>query len=118
MRKGSGFTVLELLVVLLILGILLGITAMYLTDMVVGARRRSLQSEQQVVQTAIDAYNTLDVAGHESTSIPAVGTWTQLEADDGSSAPYFNKYLRRDTKFYYKWDEGGDNLDADQDGVD
>lgn len=118
MRKGSGFTLIELLIVMLILGILLGVTAMYLTDMVVGSRQRAMASEKQVVQTAIDAYNTLNVAGEGSAAVPAEGTWTQLAKDDGLSPPYFNKYLMRETKFYYKWDADGENLDGDVDGVD
>ena len=50
--------------------------------------------------------------------VPAEGTWTRLDKDDGLSPPYFTKYLMRETKFYYKWDANGENLIVDQDGVD
>src|SRR4030042_1017026 len=71
MRREQGFTLIELLIVLAILGILAGIVAMSVGDLTNVATTRGMETEREVVQIAIDAYNTQNVAvNHEPTIAP------------------------------------------------
>lgn len=116
MRKQQGFTLIELLIVLAILGILIGIVAMSVGGLNQTAKKRGALSEKEVVQTAIDTYNTQDVTVEGATAISARSTAAQVKATD-TDAP-FAKYLKRTTKYYYKWDAGGENLKVyDTDGT-
>lgn len=106
MRK-RGFTLIELLIVLAILGILVGIVAMSVGDLNETALKRGLQSEWSVVQTAIDAYNTQDVTVGTESAITDSGT---DYAAITSATSGFNKYLKRNTKYFYLWDADGEGL--------
>jgi len=108
MRKEQGFTLIELLIVLAILGILVGIVAMSVGGLTDTAKERGMRSELEVVQTAIDTYNTQDVIVDGATAITANTTWTQI--DPSSSSIPFAKYLERTTKYYYIWGAEGANL--------
>ena len=108
MRKEHGFTLIELLIVLAILGILVGIVAMSVGDINTTAKARGMASEMEIVQTAIDTYNTQDVTVDGATAITARATAAQITSSD-ADAP-FVKYLKRDTKYYYTWDASGDTL--------
>jgi prepilin-type N-terminal cleavage/methylation domain-containing protein len=105
MRK-SGFTLIELLIVLAILGILVGIVAMSVGNLTETALKRGLQSEYNVVQTAMDAYNTQNVAVDGEAAIAAQATAAQILA----AGTTFEQYLKRDTKYYYTYIAGGDTL--------
>ncbi|HHX44143.1 MAG TPA: type II secretion system protein [Chloroflexi bacterium] len=113
MRKEHGFTLIELLIVLAILGILVGVVAMSVGGLTDSAKSRAVTAEYQVVQTAIDTYNTQDVAVDLSNPIPERATAAPVEAGDGSTEPYFNKYLKRDTKYSYGWKADGVELCTD-----
>ncbi|MCD6518828.1 MAG: type II secretion system protein [Anaerolineae bacterium] len=113
MRKEQGFTLIELLIVLAILGILVGIVAMSVGGLTDTAKERGMRSELEVVQTAIDTYNTQDVIVDGATAITANTTWTQI--DPSSSSIPFAKYLKRTTKYYYIWGAGGANLTVGDD---
>jgi len=106
MRK-RGFTLIELLIVLAILGILVGIVAMSVGDLNETALKRGLQSEWSVVQTAIDAYNTQDVTVGTEAAITDSGTDYATIAAASSG---FQKYLKRNTKYFYLWDADGEGL--------
>jgi len=106
MRK-RGFTLIELLIVLAILGILVGIVAMSVGDLNETALKRGLQSEWSVVQTAIDAYNTQDVTVGTESAITDSGTDYATIAAASSG---FQKYLKRNTKYFYLWDADGEGL--------
>ena len=113
-RNNKGFTLIELLIVLAILGILVGIVAMSVGGLVGTARTTGLDAEKEIVQTAIDTYNTQDVAVDPGSNpaLSAQSTWIQCTP----STTGFGQYLKRTTKYYYKWDAGGDNLQQDEDG--
>jgi prepilin-type N-terminal cleavage/methylation domain-containing protein len=114
MRKEHGFTLIELLIVLAILGILVGVVAMSVGGLTDSAKARAVTAEYQIIQTAIDTYNTQDVAVDQTAdTIPVQATAALIEAGDGSAAPYFNKYLRRATKYSYGWDAEGVDLCTD-----
>jgi type IV pilus assembly protein PilA len=110
MQKQDGFTLIELLIVIAIMAILVGIVALSLGGITDRATSASASAELDIVQTAIDTYNTQDVAIDGGTAIPAQDTAAQIEAGDGTESPYFDKYLRRDTKYTYTWAAGGDSL--------
>jgi len=105
MRK-RGFTLIELLIVLAILGILVGIVAMSVGDLNETALKRGLQSEWSVVQTAIDAYNTQDVTVGTESAIGESSVYDTI----ASATSGFNKYLKRNTKYFYVWGADGDSL--------
>ena len=109
MRREQGFTLIELLIVLSILGILVGIVAMSVGDLTETARERGLESEQEIVQTAIDTYNTQDVMVEAATAITAQATFILIP--DGESLG-FNKYLQQGTKYGFRWGAGGDSLEV------
>jgi len=106
MRKEHGFTLIELLIVLAILGILVGVVAMSVGGLTDSATKRAKDAELQVVQTAIDTYNTQDVAVDGDPAIVARGTAAQIKSTD-TDAP-FNVYLKRDTKYLYSWAADGE----------
>lgn len=114
MRKERGFTLIELLIVLAILGILVGIVAMSVGGLTDTAKERGMRSELDIVQTAIDTYNTQDVLVGSGAPIQGVITAAQrIEAGDTG----FQQYLRRDTKYFFGYLDGGESLlvcDTDQ----
>ncbi len=97
MNKQRGFTLIELLIVLAILAILIGIVAMSIGNIRQTAQQRGLQSERQVVETAIDSYVTLQ---ENLPTVPDVTVGVVITATEDTG---FGQYLRRDTKYYYMW---------------
>ena len=108
MRKESGFTLIELLIVLAILGILIGIVAMSVGNLTETAKTRGMNAETEVVQVAIDSYNTQDVIVDQGAVITARTTGAVIALTD-ADAP-FTKYLKRDTKYTFSWGSGGISL--------
>ena len=104
-RNNKGFTLIELLIVLANLGILVGIVAMSVGGLVGTARTTGMDSEEEIVQTAIDTYNTQDVAVNpgDNPALVATTTWTLCTP----STTGFGQYLKRTTKYYYQWDADG-----------
>jgi prepilin-type N-terminal cleavage/methylation domain-containing protein len=111
-RNEKGFTLIELLIVLAILGILVGIVAMSVGTLTDTAKTTGLDAEKDIVETAIDTYNTQDVAVQSSAAIGAQSSWVQV----GPSTTAFGTYLKRTTKYYYQWEAEGENLTQDDDG--
>jgi len=64
------------------------------------AKQRGMQSEYEVVKTAIDTYNTQDVTVGEAS---AIGAATAAAKISGGGTSGFQKYLKRSTKYYYTW---------------
>ncbi len=110
MRKEHGFTLIELLIVLAILGILVGIVAMSVGDINDTAKARGMASELEIVQTAIDTYNTQDVTVDNATAIVARTTAAVIASGDATVDAPFVKYLKRDTKYTYTWGADGVTL--------
>jgi len=108
MRK-QGFTLVEMLVVLAIVGILASITALSVPRFAAEADRRGVESESATILAAIDSYNTQDVAVQEAALIPARIEPAQIGPAD-ADAP-FAKYLQdRGSRYAYTWGEGGTDL--------
>ena len=108
MQRQKGFTLIELLIVLAILGILVGIVAMSVGNLNATAKTRGMESEEQIVQTAIDTYNTQDVTVGGATALSARAVAAVIAPAD-ADAP-FAKYLKTTTKYKYVWAAGGDTL--------
>ena len=117
MRKEHGFTLIELLIVLAILGILIGIVTMSVGNLNQTAKERGMKAEKEIVQVAIDTYNTQDVTVDGSATISEQTDLVKITTDENVSP--FAKYLQRDTKYYYTWGAGGADLQVcdDSDGT-
>lgn len=57
-RRQGGFTLIEILIVLAVLGILAAVVVPNLTGFLGRGKDRSYEADQRVVQTAVDAYYT------------------------------------------------------------
>jgi general secretion pathway protein G len=114
-RNNKGFTLIELLIVLAILGILVGIVAMSVSGLVGTARTTGMDSEHEILLTAIDTYNTQDVAVDPANNpeLTAQASWAQCTP----STSGFGQYLKRTTKYFYQWEASGANVTQDEDGV-
>lgn len=113
MRRQVGFTLLELLIVLAILAILIGLVALTVGRLRQTAMERSMGMEKEIVQRAIDSYNTVDIAGG-APAIPARAVAMPIIPGD-ADAP-FTKYLDKRTRYAYSWGEKGDNLNVSPSG--
>ena len=119
-RGERGFTLIELLVVLAILATLVALVVPDLTRVLARAEETAKNQEKDIVQLAIDVYNTQDVAVEDAAPIRAravgnVAVITSAGADalvitSADTDVPFAKYLRDTTKYKYYWDENGDNL--------
>ena len=119
-RGERGFTLIELLVVLAIMAILVALVVPDLARVLARAEETAKNQEKDAVQTAIDVYNTQDVAveGAKTIGARAEGDAAVIKSADADAAVItsadtdvpFAKYLRGTTKYKYYWDENGDNL--------
>ncbi len=121
-RGERGFTLIELLVVLAIMAVLVALVVPDLARVLARAEETAKKQEKNTVQTAIDFYNTQDVAVGDAKTIGAraEGDAAVIKSADADAAVSksadadvpFAKYLRGTTKYKYYWDENGDNLEV------
>ena len=104
MRRDEGFTLVELLIVLGIVGVRVGLVAMSLEVSPPAAAETSRTAEMQTVEEAIAAYNTADVPDG-AVAIPARATVRVIAAGD-ADAP-FSRYLGETTTYSYAWGPDG-----------
>ena len=113
-RNSEGLTLIELLIVLAILGILVSIVAMTIGGLAGRARRAGMDAELEIVETAIDIYNAQDMVVDpvNNLELAAQSSWTQCTP----SPTGFGQYLKRTTRYYYKWAASGADITQDEDG--
>lgn len=98
----SGFTLVELLVTIAILGVLFGIVTLTLTGVGSNAESTVNDAELGVVQSAVDIYMAVqNLSTVTDRTVAAV-------IDTGDADAPFNQYLRQmPTKCQYTWDTDG-----------
>ena len=99
-RGQKGFTLMELLIVVAILGVLAAVVIPRFTGLIGTADVEAASTEHEVVQTALVAY----MAAQGVAGVTAQGTETQLPEDTYN---YFDDYLQTDTGWKYTWDSEG-----------
>ncbi len=84
LRLNSGFTLIELIIVLAVLGILAAIVVPNVSGYIAQGKQRSLTADQRILQASVDAWRT-DFASRVGNSWPTVGgvkgTPTDANAD-------------------------------------
>ena len=107
--KRHAFTLMELLIVLAILGILVASVALHLQDLPEAAETRAMLLEKDQIQDAIDIYTSQHVIAGAEAPISALSGTLAVRVSPVSQ-PSFGRYVRRQTKYFYDWDDDGDNL--------
>jgi prepilin-type N-terminal cleavage/methylation domain-containing protein len=103
-RNEEGFTLVELLVTIAIMGVLFGIVTLALNGLSTSATANTKTAELEQVQSAVDIYlatNYPDVTTITARAVPAVITDADADCD-------FCDYLRSlPTEYTYSWTADG-----------
>lgn len=103
-KAEGGFTLVELLVTIAILGVLFGIVTLTLSGVGTDAKITVCAAETAVVQSAMDIW----LAKTAGNSFLAQGTAAVIVGDTTTNA--FTDYLRGTTKGFYTYGANGANL--------
>jgi prepilin-type N-terminal cleavage/methylation domain-containing protein len=103
MQEEGGFTLVELLVTIAILGVLFGIVTLSLGGLTTDAQANSCTAELAVVQSAADIYQAVDLTNTITARL--VGAEAPITGSEGE----FTVYLRSmPTYADYWWTAAGD----------
>ncbi len=111
MRRPSGYTLVEMLVVLAIIVVLIGLAVASASTYFDRTRGRSMRAEKEMVSQAIGVYNLSDAGDSGQALIAALVGADAVRIDPAAvDAPLFAKYLKTATKYFYAWENEGGNL--------
>src|SRR4051794_34631569 len=102
-RSASGFTLVEILIVVIILGILAAIVIPQFTSASQDARKNSLTSQLQTLRSQLELYKLQHLDSLPSTLVGGAPAWTQLTSKTDNSGAIgttssfpFGPYLQAD----------------------
>ena len=105
-RGQKGFTLMELLIVVAILGVLAAVVIPRFTGLIGTGEDAAKVTELEIVQTAVTAY----MAANGVTVTPAVASGTQL----GPDTDFYGTYLQTSTGWEYEVEADGDVIQGDK----
>jgi general secretion pathway protein G len=94
-QRAAGFTLIELMIVLFILGLLAALVAPRLMGRVGKAKQKSAQAQLQMLATALDLYH-LDVGRYPSEEEGLKALYHKPDTASGWAGPYLNKDVPKD----------------------
>jgi len=106
----KGYSLVELLIVLAIMAVLIGIIVVSALTFLDRAENRAMQTEKAIVLKAIKMHQTLSASQADARIAPPPGPDAVHIDPLAADAPPFAQYLDAPTKYYYLWEEGGEEL--------
>lgn len=94
-HRDTGFTLIELMIVLFILGLLAALVAPRLMGRVGKAKQKTAQTQIQMLATALDLYH-LDVGRYPTDEEGLKSLYSKPESTSGWSGPYLDKQAPKD----------------------
>jgi general secretion pathway protein G len=94
-HRHAGFTLIELMIVLFILGLLAALVAPRLMGRVGKAKQKTAQTQIQMLATALDLYH-LDVGRYPTEEEGLKSLYAKPESLSGWSGPYMDKAVPKD----------------------
>jgi general secretion pathway protein G len=94
-HRQAGFTLIELMIVLFILGLLAALVAPRLMGRVGKAKQKTAQAQIQMLATALDLYH-LDVGRYPTEEEGLKSLYAKPESLSGWSGPYMDKAVPKD----------------------
>ena len=93
--------------VIAILAVLVSIVAINVSGLMSGVNETAMATEKNLVQLAIDRYNTWDVTVDGAAPISPQPWLVQISSPLAPFTAPFAKYLSSPTRFYYSWAANG-----------
>jgi general secretion pathway protein G len=94
-RREAGFTLIELMIVLFIIGLLVALVAPRLLSRVGKAKQKTAQAQIHLLSTALDLFN-LDVGRYPNTEEGLKALWEKPENLPSWGGPYLDKSVPND----------------------